>query len=78
MRIGHLQIFAEIIFADRSMSEDSGMTRYGIEVSQSLIFAVGNESAKTMKIKRLENLALYSSWLWSRNSCTEQNDRMTE
>ena len=39
------------------MSEDSGMTRYGIEVSQSLIFAVGNESAKTMKIKRLENLA---------------------
>ena len=31
-----------------------------IEVSRSLIFAVGNESAKTAKIKRLENLALYS------------------
>ena len=58
-RIGHLQIFAEIIFVDQSMSEDSGMTRYGIEVLQSLIFAVGNESAKTMKIKCLENLVLY-------------------
>ena len=34
-------------------------TRHGIEVSRSLIFAVGNESAKTAKIKRLENLALY-------------------
>ena len=37
-------------------------TRQGmvyIEVSRSLIFAVGNESAKTAKIKRLENLALY-------------------
>ena len=32
-----------------------------IEVSRSLIFAVGNESAKTAKIKRLENLALYGS-----------------
>ena len=30
-----------------------------IEVLRSLIFAVGNESAKTAKIKRLENLALY-------------------
>ena len=29
-----------------------------IEVSRSLIFAVGNESAKTAKIKRLENLGL--------------------
>ena len=37
-------------------------TRHGIEVSRSLIFAVGNESAKTAKIKRLENLVLYGRW----------------
>lgn len=33
--------------------------RHGIEVSQSLIFAVQNKFAKTRKIKHLENLALY-------------------
>ena len=32
-----------------------------IEVSRSVMFVVGNKSAKAVKIKRLENLALYGS-----------------
>ena len=55
-RIGLLKHFAEINFADRRFLMAAPIIR---NILRSSIFAVREESAKTVKIMRLENLALY-------------------
>ena len=57
-RIGLLKHFAEINFADQRFLMAVPVLR---NILRSLIFAVREESAKTTKIMRLENLALYGS-----------------
>ena len=55
-RIGLLKHFAEINFADQRFLMPVPVLQ---NISRSLIFAVQEESAKTAKIMRLKNLALY-------------------
>ena len=55
-RIGLLKHFVEINFADQRFLMATPIFHY---IPRSLIFTVREESAKTAKMMRLKNLALY-------------------
>ena len=52
-----------VLIPKTERSWSGNQTRHGWKVSRSLIFAARFESAKTAKIMRLENLALYGTSL---------------